>query len=1280
MNSQRHNEGCNPRGTRKINPRPEWLAILAAIALATVCAPAQQPGQLGQDAAAMLVLDSARRAFNEQKYAVAAERFREFLRTAPDHREKLRARYGLGVALLNSPEKNYKDAIESLQIAASAADLPERPLALYFLGVAERAQGLDELAQAAAKPNEAEQRRNNARTLFEQASKRFASASEAFAGRVKNPRPDSGSATDREWLTRARCDQAETLLRANKFAEAREISAALTGDAAANGSPCRELALYQLGYANFALKDYVAAGRALSQLAPFAQDFGVHARYLLARVHHLSGERPEAAQQYNAVLGGFDAQRKAAQEALKKPDALKPDERANFEKLANGPTPDYVPRAAFYSAVLLFDEGKFGEAQEKLSTWAQQNSKSPLTAEAQLRRGFCFVHLKNWAEAAKTLEPLRDHPQLGDQALWWLARAQVGAADPNNTQAYDQAVRGAIDNLRRASDRAGELTKNDPDAKRRRADILIELADTQQLAKQFTEAADTCARLLAEKPEPALAEEAMQRQAAALHLAGRFKESDDVCAKFEKTFPASTLLADVLFRAAENAYLGAAAADAANNRDEAKRLLGDAVKRYQRVIEKYPEFQHVQLARHGLASAHYRLGNYADTLAILGAIPESERTGDLWSVPYLMADCLIRTLPAEAEDALSASRLIEQAEDASKLLDGFVTANPKSTLTADALLKLGHGYQRVGVMLIDPAEKKKTLTQAKEAYEKLTQQFGNSPAQPTAIFEHAKCLALLGHAGGAADELAGFQRDPLRNSPNAPLALLQLSTLLRAQGKAADAVRVIGDCRAQFEGALAKDPARAGWLPMLQYEHALAVKESGKLADALPMFDEIAKKFAGAPEAANAVWRAAQCRREDLTAQLATAQKAAAKPDAKPDEIAAANKAVETALAALWQAVAPVQTKADELGKKNPGAEASLRMIYEIAWCHRALAEAEIKTAKEKARREAVERIQAQRVKDAAASQAAMPRPPETSDAPIPLQPAEKLAREAYQRIIATAPDAPVANLARIELSELLTARNEDDTAIDLLADALEKDTTHELTEKIRVRLASAFLAKGDPKSALLQTDAVLKNSASPLTAEAAYLAGEARIRAGDWAKAIEQLQPFRDKDTLRHVPDISDRALLRLGHAQAQAGQWDASRQTLDALVQRFAQSPWVNEARYGIGWSFQQQKNYDAAIGAYGEAVKRTASEVAARSQLQIGLCRLEQKRYPEAVTALLAVPFTYDYPQWNAPAWCEAGRAYMELQQRDDAVKAWKRVVQETPSSPWAKIAQERLAAVK
>jgi hypothetical protein len=43
-----------------------------------------------------------------------------------------------------------------------------------------------------------------------------------------------------------------------------------------------DLGLYREGVKQFQSGDYVAAGRALSQLAPFTQEYGEEARYLLA--------------------------------------------------------------------------------------------------------------------------------------------------------------------------------------------------------------------------------------------------------------------------------------------------------------------------------------------------------------------------------------------------------------------------------------------------------------------------------------------------------------------------------------------------------------------------------------------------------------------------------------------------------------------------------------------------------------------------------------------------------------------------------------------------------------------------------------------------------------------------------------------------------------------------------------------------------------------------------------------------------------------------------------
>jgi len=101
---------------------------------------------------------------------------------------------------------------------------------------------------------------------------------------------------------------------------------------------------------------------------------------------------------------------------------------------------------------------------------------------------------------------------------------------------------------------------------------------------------------------------------------------------------------------------------------------------------------------------------------------------------------------------------------------------------------------------------------------------------------------------------------------------------------------------------------------------------------------------------------------------------------------------------------------------------------------------------------------------------------------------------------------------------------------------------------------------------------------------------------------------------------------------------------------------------------------------VAAYAQVTRRTAAEVAARAQLQIGLCRLEQGRFDEALTALLAVPLTYDYPDLNAPAWCEAARAYLAKKNPGEAANLLQKVVKDYPKSPWAEVARKRLGEIK
>ncbi len=81
-----------------------------------------------------------------------------------------------------------------------------------------------------------------------------------------------------------------------------------------------------------------------------------------------------------------------------------------------------------------------------------------------------------------------------------------------------------------------------------------------------------------------------------------------------------------------------------------------------------------------------------------------------------------------------------------------------------------------------------------------------------------------------------------------------------------------------------------------------------------------------------------------------------------------------------------------------------------------------------------------------------------------------------------------------------------------------------------------------------------------------------------------------------------------------------------------------------------------------------------------MNIGVCRLEQKRTADALTALLAVPLTYDYPDCTAAAWYQAAQAQFESQQPREAEKLLQRVVKDFPATEWASLAQRKLAEIK
>jgi len=298
----------------------------------------------------------------------------------------------------------------------------------------------------------------------------------------------------------------------------------------------------------------------------------------------------------------------------------------------------------------------------------------------------------------------------------------------------------------------------------------------------------------------------------------------------------------------------------------------------------------------------------------------------------------------------------------------------------------------------------------------------------------------------------------------------------------------------------------------------------------------------------------------------------------------------------------------------------------------------------------------------------------------VPQQPQEKKARDLYTALIQAGGTAPLAQIARFELAETHAIREEWDPAIALLAQVIDLEPAVELEEKARLRLGSCHLAKKEYEKSAAHFDALTTSTKPLIAAEARQRGAEVWIAAGKWDNAVKQLIPLRDAEPLKNLPGVSDRGLLRLAYALGRLQQWDASRQACELLQQRFPQSPWGNEARYAQAWALQGQGQHDPAVNTYRLVTQATAAEVGARSQLQIGVARSAQKRFPEALSELLIVPYTYDYPEPSAQALVEAAKVFVELKQPDRAIQLLKKVLQDYPQTTSAESAKTQLTALQ
>jgi TolA-binding protein len=619
---------------------------------------------------------------------------------------------------------------------------------------------------------------------------------------------------------KAACDQAAANLAASKNKEVVAALEPMLKDAALAKSPSKDRLCYYLGCAAFAIDSDLVAGRALSRLAPFeASLYAPHARYLLGRIHHRAGEYTEASAHYDLVPVVYDRQVAAAKQTLANPNALKdqPAERARLDAFVKAPPPDFVAETYFHAGVVNYELKAFADAIQKFTLFTQKDKRPVWLEEARLRLGMCHARLGQNAEALKTLQPLQDHPRLARTVRWWMARAIL--ATPEGKAA------DAAEHLKKAA--ASPEVEHGPET----PEILLALGQALERAGKNAEAVEVYKKLPGEEP--------LARLVGAHAAAKQYREADAAAARFEKQYPGSVLLGDVFLRRADTAFAEAQETNKAE-------LFAEALKRYQQVLVGASGAA-ANAARYRTAISQYRLGKLPEALESLRAIGEQDRTGELAGTYYLQAECILRTaMPAEdANDAINASRLLADLVEAVGQLGKFLPqAGPQAP---EVMMKLGHTYQQVAILLAAPAERAAAANSGRELYEQFRAQFPAHPMRPVAEYERANCFALAGDVNSAILKLERFRAEPLASAPVAPLANLRQAQLYRSAGQPQPAATILAECRARHEAALLKDPARAAWVPLIRYHHAAALKELKQAAEAAKILESIVKEY-GASE------------------------------------------------------------------------------------------------------------------------------------------------------------------------------------------------------------------------------------------------------------------------------------------------------------------------------------------------------------------------------------------------------------------------------------------------
>jgi TolA-binding protein len=138
-----------------------------------------------------------------------------------------------------------------------------------------------------------------------------------------------------------------------------------------------------------------------------------------------------------------------------------------------------------------------------------------------------------------------------------------------------------------------------------------------------------------------------------------------------------------------------------------------------------------------------------------------------------------------------------------------------------------------------------------------------------------------------------------------------------------------------------------------------------------------------------------------------------------------------------------------------------------------------------------------------------------------------------------------------------------------------------------------------------------------------------------------------------------------------------DQAGQQFSVAAQELKATFYGDQCLVGLGVVRQRNGRYDEALQAFTDVVSRRTDELGAEAQYRIGETLFAQRRYREAIPALMRVPEAFpNAKDFIAESYLKAGECHLKLGEKAKAIKAYQSVLKSHRSDNFAREAERRL----